>query len=49
MFTVDFDFNRELLVDDVFPMNETTQLRIFGKGSDAIYVNELLQKQLDSL
>jgi len=32
IFAVDFYFDRDLLTDDVFHMNETTELRIFGKN-----------------
>ena len=42
-FQVDFDFNRDLMVDEVFQMNETTSLRIFGKSPDVLAVNELIQ------
>ena len=38
--TVDFDYNRELLNDEVFQMNENTQLRIFGASRDVRSVNE---------
>ena len=31
-FQVDFDYQRDLLVDEVFYMNESTILRIFGRG-----------------
>lgn len=31
-YQVDFDYNRDLLVDEVFQMNETTTIRIFGKS-----------------
>lgn len=31
-YAVDFYFDRDLMTDDVFHMNETTELRIFGKS-----------------
>jgi len=40
--TVDFDFCRDLLVDEVFQMNETTPLRIVGRNSDVLIVNDLI-------
>jgi hypothetical protein len=43
---VDFDFNRDLLVDEVFYMYETTPLRIFGRASHVLLVNELIQKRM---
>lgn len=46
-FSVDFYFDRDLLTDDVFHMNETTELRVFGKNQDVYAVNELIQKELD--
>jgi len=46
-YSIDFDFNKDLLSDDVFGMNETTQLRVFGNSRDARYVNELIQKSLE--
>ena len=49
VYNVDFDFNRELMIDEVFQMNETTQLRIFGKSADVYVVNELIQKNLESI
>mmetsp|Transcript_29453 Transcript_29453/g.21906 ORF Transcript_29453/g.21906 Transcript_29453/m.21906 type:complete len:256 (-) Transcript_29453:806-1573(-) len=47
--TVDFDFNRELLVDEVFSMNETTPVRLFGRNMDVVLVNEQIQKELGQL
>lgn len=47
--TVDFYFDKELLVDEVFPMNETAQLRIFGRNCDVLAVNELIQKDLATI
>lgn len=46
-YTVDFDYNRELLNDEVFPLNENTQLRIFGNSVDVRIVNDLIQKDLE--
>jgi hypothetical protein len=46
---VDFDFNRELLSDEVYQMNETTQLRVFGSARDVRIVNVLVQKELENL
>lgn len=48
-YNVDFDYNRDLLVDEVFAMNGSTSLRIFGKQADVIIVNELLQKGMGQL
>ncbi len=44
---MDFVFNRDFLTDDVFPMNETASLRIFGRTSEVFAVNEDIQKQLE--
>lgn len=41
-YQVDFYFDRDLMTDDVFQMNENTELRIFGKTQDVICVNELV-------
>lgn len=35
------------MIDEVFPMNEVTQLRIFGKASDVYEVNFLIHERLD--
>lgn len=48
-YSIDFDFNKELLNDDVFQMNETSYLRIFGRSSDVYMVNELIQKELETI
>jgi len=46
---VDFYFDKELLVDEVFALNETTQLRIFGRNYDVLAVNESIQKELEHI
>lgn len=48
-YQVDFYFDRDLMTDDVFQMNENTELRIFGKTQDVICVNELVQKVLEQI
>jgi hypothetical protein len=48
-YTVDFYFDRELMVDDVFPMYETTQIRVFGRNFDVLAVNELIQKEMETI
>jgi len=48
-YQVDFDFNRDLLSDDVFSMNETTQLRVFGSSRDTRRVNTLIQTDLEAI
>ena len=42
LYTVDFDYNRDLLSDEVYQMNETTQLRVFGTARDVRIVNVLI-------
>jgi hypothetical protein len=41
-FTIDFDFNRDLLTDEVYQLNENTQLRVFGVTKDVRIANELI-------
>ena len=35
-YQVDFYFDRDLMTDDIFQMNETTELRIFGRNQDVV-------------
>lgn len=45
-YQIDFDYQRDLLNDEVFQLNENTVLRIFGNSRDVRIVNEFLQKDL---
>ena len=41
-YIVDFDYSRDLLNDEVYQLNESTQLRIFGSSADVRVVNDLI-------
>lgn len=49
LYTVDFDYNREFLTDEVYSLHETTQLRVFGSTRDVRIVNVLIQKEMENL
>jgi hypothetical protein len=49
LFTVDFDYNREFLNDEVYMMNEVTNMRIFGATRDVRSVNTSIIKELENL
>jgi hypothetical protein len=48
-YEVDFYYDRDLLVDELFHMNESTHLRIFGKRQHVLKVAQLLMAKLDSI
>lgn len=48
-YNVDFYFNEKLLVDDIFPMDEYTHLRIYGRKADVIQVSQILLNKLESI
>ena len=48
-YDVDFYFNEKLLVDDVFPMDDLTHLRIYGKKSDVLEVSQILLNKLECI
>ena len=48
-YNVDFYFDEKLLVDDIFRMDEYTQLRIFGRKKDVSKVSEILLNKLESI
>ncbi len=37
------------MTDDIFQMNETTELRIFGRNQDVVQVNEMIQRELEQI
>lgn len=49
LYDVDFYYSRELLVDEIFHMDDFTHLRIFGRLSDVKKVSALLMDKLESL
>lgn len=48
-YDVDFFYNRELLVDEIFPMDDFTHLRIFGRKADVNTVSQMLLNKLESI
>jgi len=46
---VDFFFNKDVFSDEVFPMNDTTPLRIFGRSSDVMEVAKQISKEMERL
>ena len=48
-YSVDFFYNKELLTDEVYSMNETTSMRIFGRTSEVYIVNEEIHKKINFL
>ena len=48
-YTVDFDYCKDLLNDEVFQLNENTMLRIFGSSEDARLVNKFILKDLEQI
>ena len=46
---MDFDYNKDFLNDEVYQMNEITQLRVFGSARDVRVVNQMIHKELESL
>lgn len=46
---MDFYYDRELLVDEIFHMDESTHLRVFGKRQHVLKVAQVLMAKLDSI
>jgi hypothetical protein len=46
-YSVDFFYNKELLTDEVYLMNETTSMRLFGRTSEVYIVNEEIHKYME--
>ena len=46
---VNFVYDEKLVNDVVYPFDDTTIFRIFGKGRDVVKVSTFLQMELDKL
>jgi acyl-coenzyme A synthetase/AMP-(fatty) acid ligase len=45
-YNVDFYYDEKLLVDDIFQMDDFTQLRVFGRKADVYKVSDMLLTKL---